>query len=103
VALKFGPAGLEQGARDHQALPMPANFRVFRREPSKQEASWNRALWKFNVGHALDLVLESGDNSEIVGMTNVAGAARAIGTTGARSDSRTGVRRSRPLVEDSGE
>jgi U3 small nucleolar RNA-associated protein 15 len=68
VQLKFAPAEIEQRGKEEQELPMPANFRVFRREPPKREASWNRALRKFNVVDALDLVLETGDSAEIVGM-----------------------------------
>jgi hypothetical protein len=44
-------------------FPMPANFRVFKREPPKREVAWNRALRKFNVVDALDLVLDTGDAS----------------------------------------
>jgi hypothetical protein len=68
VQLKFAPAETEETAKVEPMLPMPANFRVFKREPPKREASWNRALRKFNVVDALDLVLQTGDAPEVVGM-----------------------------------
>jgi U3 small nucleolar RNA-associated protein 15 len=68
VQLKFAPVEAENEAKEQAMLPMPANFRVFKRDPPKREASWNRALRKFNVGDALDLVIETDDAAEIVGM-----------------------------------
>jgi hypothetical protein len=54
--------------RKTEAPKWPASFQVFQREPVKTETSWNRALKKFNVVEALDLVLKSKNAAEIVGM-----------------------------------
>lgn len=66
VQLKF--AVKEEKAKERKEVPMPANFQVFRREPPKKEAPWNRALRKLNWSDALDLVLETNDDAEIVGL-----------------------------------
>ena len=58
----------EEKVKEQREAQMPANFRVFRREPPKKEALWNRALRKFNLSDALDLVLETNDDAEIVGL-----------------------------------
>jgi U3 small nucleolar RNA-associated protein 15 len=68
VQMRFMSTEIERDAKIGETLPMPANFRVFKREPPKREAPWNRALRKFNVADALDRVLENGDNAEIVGL-----------------------------------
>jgi U3 small nucleolar RNA-associated protein 15 len=69
VELKFGAAAPAADAGDSPGTAqMPADFRVFKWEPPKKEAAWNRALRRFNVVDALDLVLETKDAPEIVGM-----------------------------------
>jgi U3 small nucleolar RNA-associated protein 15 len=69
VQLKF--AVIEKDvAVTQKIVRMPANFRLFQREAPRREAAWNRALRKFNVADALDLVLATEDAAEIVGMVD---------------------------------
>jgi hypothetical protein len=68
VQLKFAPAESESARKDNEMSRMPANFRVFKREPPKREVAWNRAFRRFGVVDPLDLVLDTGDAPEIVGM-----------------------------------
>jgi U3 small nucleolar RNA-associated protein 15 len=77
VELKFGADAPVADAGDSaRTVQMPADFLVFKWEPPKKEAAWNRALRKFNVVDALDLVLETKDAPEIVGRLNAAIAGR---------------------------